>query len=581
MAIVTNLAFTPRAQPRHRRHLALHPWLWLLSCVAPLLACSEEPPAVSSDVNFVIDEPLEVSIEVDEDDWDTLRNEGRGLALTLSGCSDLVDYAYTEVPAHITIEGQRIEDVVIRKKGLLGSLSSHRPSLRVELSDPPHADRQYRGLSRLTLNNNLQDPTNAHQCVTYALFEQAGIAAPRCGLARVSVNGEELPTYTHVEPVKKAFLERVFGDDSGNLYESVAASEFTPERVEYFQLKTNEMQDDRSDLDRVVQALQADDDALTDALSEVFDLDELITFWAMEVLTGHADGLTGNRNNTFLYHHPGDDRFHPIPWGTDGAFAAAAVGGGEHLRSVFATSLISSRMYGVPSLRARFHTRLRELLDTVWDEDAIEMQIDQIVAAGGGVAIKVDEMKTFVREQREAIETELALNDGQGPDVSPPNITDLSQCIQPPSASGQINHNWDETLAMTNPSPVFAAPEDGIELHIPLGDDEQELALITSTVLQSVSRDAAGKLQIGMYGLDQESMRPIYFGIIGDVASYEVGTFNFHGFETFGVVLALDTNEVLGLIGDGTITLDEVGSEMGDPVRGSWQGLIAPLRAAP
>ena len=42
------------------------------------------------------------------------------------------------------------------------------------------------------------------------MFEKAGLPAPRCNFARVSMNGEDLGIYVHVEPVKKAFLRDNF-----------------------------------------------------------------------------------------------------------------------------------------------------------------------------------------------------------------------------------------------------------------------------------------------------------------------------------------------------------------------------------
>ncbi len=560
------------------RHASLRTSLLLASQLLP--ACASDAPAPDrSGENFRIEPALEVAIELDAEDWDTLRKQGRGLASTLSGCSDLLGYEYTEVPASVTIDDTQVDDVLIRKKGLLGSLSALRPSLRIELAEGDHSEREFRGITRLTLNNNLQDASNARQCVTYALFEEAGLVAPRCGFAHVPVTGDDPGSYTHVEPIKKAFLRRAFGDDSGNLYESIATSESTAERVQYFERKTNELDPDRSDLDRVVQALQADDDALEAALDEVFDLDELITFWAMEALTGHADGLTRNRNNTFLYHSPRDDRFHPIPWGTDGSFATGAVGGGEHLRSVFAASLLAHRMYAVPALRSRYQTRLRELIDQLWNEDALIERIDHLVAVSNGVDAEADKLRAFVLEQRAAIETELAMNDGEGPDVPDASVGLLGECVQPTRVNGEINHGWDEALAGANPTPIFPFPDDGIALSIPI--DGEDIAFVEGTGQQSASRDAAGKLQLGMYGIDATSGRPIYVGIITSMAGYAVGTFDFHGFETFGVVLALDTQAVLGVFGDGTITLDEISTEMGGSVRGSWQGKIAPLVSAP
>jgi hypothetical protein len=69
-------------------------------------------------------------------------------------------------------------------------------------------------LRKLTLNNNRQDPGNlVHQCLGYGVFAAAGVPAPRCNVAAVSVNGVPLGVYTHVEPVGEPMLGLHFADD--------------------------------------------------------------------------------------------------------------------------------------------------------------------------------------------------------------------------------------------------------------------------------------------------------------------------------------------------------------------------------
>ena len=53
------------------------------------------------------------------------------------------------------------------------------------------------GLRRMTLNNARQDPSYINQCLGYQLFAAAGVPAPRCSFATVTVNGEQLGIYAH------------------------------------------------------------------------------------------------------------------------------------------------------------------------------------------------------------------------------------------------------------------------------------------------------------------------------------------------------------------------------------------------
>ena len=66
-------------------------------------------------------------------------------------------------------------------------------------------------------------------------------------------------------------------------------------------------------------ALQDPSDAGLEALGKAVDLDRFLSFWAAEVLVGHWDGYTGDRNNYHFYREPGGP-FVFIPWGVDDTF---------------------------------------------------------------------------------------------------------------------------------------------------------------------------------------------------------------------------------------------------------------------
>ena len=131
----------------------------------------------------------------------------------------------------------------VRKKGFIGSLSTARPSLKLDLGEFEE-DWAFEGARRLTLNNAVSDPAVVRQCLTYSAFADAGLPAPRCGFARVTVNGVDLGLYVNLEPVKEPFLERHWGDSSGNLYEGTL-SDFTPSMSGTLEAKTNEDETDR------------------------------------------------------------------------------------------------------------------------------------------------------------------------------------------------------------------------------------------------------------------------------------------------------------------------------------------------
>ncbi|HLU68166.1 MAG TPA: CotH kinase family protein [Kofleriaceae bacterium] len=362
---------------------------------------------------FDPDRVLLVDIEMAPADWDTLRQQTRTLE-DLFGRPNCMDSPwpdpFTYFPATVTVDGEPLTDVMVRKKGFIGSLDTDKPSLKISMNEIDPEGR-YLGLEKMTLNNSVQDGSYVNQCVTYDLFARAGMPAPRCNFAHVTVNGADLGVYVHVESMEDALMEGLFGDASGNLYEGTL-SDFRPGWTGTFEKKNNRSEADWSDLDAVVAAAAAEDDALIAALEEVIDLDQFIRFWALEAIVRHWDGYAGNSNNFWIYRD--GERFQFLPWGTDQVLADRnPVQGNDAPTSIYASSLLPWRLLQLEEGRARYEAALRALLDEVWDEAALLAELDRIQAliaphvASGEVAEPIDRRRSFISERRAELLAEL------------------------------------------------------------------------------------------------------------------------------------------------------------------------------
>lgn len=361
----------------------------------------DEP--LTSDALFNPERVLHVDVQMNPADYEILRNEGRSVADVATGC--MQGFEYTRFTSTVTIDGVEIEDVEIRKKGYMGSLSANRPSLKLNFAANVDG-RRFEGADRLTLNNNRSDPSATRQCLTYDLFDRVGLVAPRCNFARVSVNGEDLGYYSNIESIDELFLQRNFDDAGGNLYEAQVGA-FTEELKHNFELKTNKEIADRSDLDAVISALDTDDSNLMSVLNQVLDVDQFIDFWAMEIITGHADGATANLNNYFVYRKASDDRFVYIPWGTDIAFS----NGGKFLTGnypIWHKSAVADRLYSVPAARDKLYQRIDELLSQIYNVDSLHAEIDRIQQLADSSMSSVEKAKAFTAAQAEHIQQAMA-----------------------------------------------------------------------------------------------------------------------------------------------------------------------------
>lgn len=387
--------------------------VWLGGQISPPPLQAQEPASLrplTTGQLFDGERLLQIDIEIDEKAWNELRQQTLDFVTVFS--KGPITPRYTYFPARLKVEGQDFGRVEVRKKGFLGSMDADRPSLKVKL--PAEDQKLLGGLEKLTLNNNKQDRTLASQYLAYRLFAAAGLPAPRCSLALVSVNGQPLGVYTHLESVDAPFLRSAFGSNSGHLYEGVFPTDFFDDRIARFEGKQKN-DEDRSDLKEVARILANPGTDYVDRLARRIDLDQFVKFWAIESLLGFWDGYANNQNNYYIYHDPRDDRFRFVPWGADMTLAPPFFPGQGGRKSVYARGQLAWQLNQDPTFRQKYHDTLLELLETVWKEEPMLAEIDRIQnlvsehlhPAQQGNAEAVETTRQFIKARRAELLEEL------------------------------------------------------------------------------------------------------------------------------------------------------------------------------
>lgn len=409
---------------------------------------------------------LEVRIELAPADWDKLREEHPDLVAEMGPArlEKAPPDPYHLYPATVTIDGVRVTHVAVRKRGFIGSASTVRPSLGIRF-DAYDKQQRFHGLKRLSLNNNLQDPSQIRQVLAYRLFAEAGVPAPRCALARVTVNGQFLGVYSHVEAVDEVFLRRQFGSSAGHLYEG-RMSDFRPDWIKTFERKNHKDTPGAPDLEAVKDALALPTPEMLEVLPKLVDLEAYRSFWAVECLIGHWDSYSKGGNNFFVYFRPDTGRMVFIPWGADGVLGVPDPFTREPTPvSVMAGMQLPNRLYQVPGERAAYRQRLRVILNTVWKEEALVAEVDRLQAlvrphlhvAPGRFHAAVAQVRAFIQARRTPLEAEL---NGPAPRWTLPMRE--SPCLWPAGkVTADFQATWRESLDLRATGPAllsFATP---------------------------------------------------------------------------------------------------------------------------
>jgi spore coat protein CotH len=367
---------------------------------------------LTADHLFDSNRVIEVSIELPVKSWDALRKQTRDAGKIFSGS---MENPFTSFKANITVDGKELGAVSVRKKGFLGSMDDTFPSLKIKLDE--YQDQSViAGLDNLTLNNNKQDTSLLSQYLAYRLFNAAGVQAPRCGFARVTVNGKYLGIYSNVESVGKPFLERRFGNSSGNLYEGTLA-DFYPKAIDRMEAKTNKKNHDRTKISRLAEILAAKDDLPLEEIRQLVDLETFMRFWAMEGLIGFWDGYSNNQNNYWIYDNVTNGKLYFMPWGADMAFMPSGFPsfGPRGPVAIYAEAMLANRLFHNEQTCADYRETMRWLLANAWNEAELLKTIDEfevllkghLHARQAGAVKGMKSVRSFIKSRRQAVEKEL------------------------------------------------------------------------------------------------------------------------------------------------------------------------------
>jgi CotH protein len=225
--------------------------------------------------------------------------------------------------ARVREGGRLYTNVALHLKGGAGSFRSLNDNPGLTLNFQKYAPKQaFHGLKKLSLNNSVQDPTFLNDVICRDLFNRAGVPTPRAGFAAVRLNGRDLGIHILTEGFDKQFLRHYFANVQGNLYQTHGNQEITD------RLDVNSGDDPSNDsgLRALARAIDEPEPAVRwKRLNETLDLDQFLSFMAMEIMLCHWDGYCMNQNNYRIFHDLGANKMVFIAHGTDQMFGTGTM----------------------------------------------------------------------------------------------------------------------------------------------------------------------------------------------------------------------------------------------------------------
>lgn len=312
--------------------------------------------AQTTDDLFASDTIRDLHLTMSERDWAQLRE------------TYLLNTYYT-ADVRVVLGGVEVavQNVGVRSRGT-GSRSGVKPALKIDIGRYVRGQR-FLGLRSLILRNLLQDPSMVREHVTFALQRRMGLPAPRTVFVRLFVNQLYSGLYELAEDVDEEFLDRLYGEHDGYLYEYAWISPYYfddlgPGLDRYavlWEAKTRSSESTfalYSPFEAMARAIaQSRLDDFSTAVGRHLDLREVLRLAAADNFMADWDGMLGyaGLNNIYLY-RPVDRPAVIIPWDKDNTFHDVDWPVFEGT----AENALMRRALQIPALRAVYVDALRE-----------------------------------------------------------------------------------------------------------------------------------------------------------------------------------------------------------------------------
>ena len=271
-------------------------------------------------------------------------------------------------------EGKKVyQDVAIHLKGsfTFQPIDAH-PSLTLNFNKFVK-DQKFHGLTKLHLNNTVQDPSYLSEAFARDLFNDLGVPAPRAGHALVTLNGRAMGLYVLIEGASKQFLKEHFKSTAGNLYDAGDRQDITAE----MDVDSGENPEDRSELQKLAEATEeTDPEKRWERLEQLLDVEEFLSFIAGEVLLVHWDGYgTGAPNNYRVFHDVSRGKFVFIPQGLDQLLRSGATA--QKLTPHF-TGIVARGLVTTPEGRRRYLARIASIAAKEFRSEALLARVERL-----------------------------------------------------------------------------------------------------------------------------------------------------------------------------------------------------------
>jgi spore coat protein H len=313
------------------------------------------------------------------------------------GAAQGVEFHY--VHADLELADRQFHDVAVRYKGngtYMDARGTGKLPFKIDLNKYVKGQK-LAGIETLNFHNNITDPGWMNEVLSYRLYRDAGVPAPRSSYVRVylTVTGQFTRRYsglyTIAENVDESFFQARFGSGAGAILKPVSVNPFKDLGNDWARyVQTYDPKTDLSEAERrrVIELCQfvsrARDAEFAARIGEYVDLDAFARYAAVLVWINNIDSLLDRGQNFYVHLGPATHKIIFVPWDQDHSFGGftAVQSGNYETGSIYKpwsdNIRFLARMYAVPAFRTAYLTRMREFSTTIFKPERFAAQVAEI-----------------------------------------------------------------------------------------------------------------------------------------------------------------------------------------------------------
>lgn len=352
------------------------------------------PPPTTAPPESAIEERLGLVI------FDDTRIHTVNLFMTEEDWKSILDDSRGDEPrrATVTIDGVTITNAGVRPSGESSRVPGNtKMSMRIDFD--AFEKKKLGGFDTIKVSGSWDDPFVARDRLAYWCYRQF-LPSPREVPGQLYVNGQPRGVYEIEEVWGKESLKPRFADASGTLYRIRGLAGMDPyayrgpDPALYVPLpwdaKGNHVTEEHLVIGKALEALNA----TPTRLEEAFDVENVLTYFALSALLSNTDGfLSGFEvDDHYQYHDPTTGRFVMLPWDADNTFGSINDLPTRDMFEFYDRSILTKLIRDTP-LRDRFFAKVEDVMQRL-PAAAIQAQAD-LIANQIREGVKADKWKMY------------------------------------------------------------------------------------------------------------------------------------------------------------------------------------------